>query len=100
MRSQFTGLLAATALTTTLVLGATAAQAAPMVIKFSHVVAENTPKGLGAQHFAAADDRRIEVVRDITIYMRRDGQRCRHSRRDCKKLATTDRCVIDSIDHT
>jgi C4-dicarboxylate-binding protein DctP len=68
MRSQFTGLLAATALTTTLVLGATAAQAAPMVIKFSHVVAENTPKGLGAQHFAACANKKLEGKVVVEVY--------------------------------
>jgi C4-dicarboxylate-binding protein DctP len=68
MRSLFTGLLAATALTTTLALGATAAQAAPMVIKFSHVVAENTPKGLGAQHFAACANKKLEGKVVVEVY--------------------------------
>ena len=43
-----------------LVLAASAALAEePIVIKFSHVVAENTPKGLGAQKFKALAEARL-----------------------------------------
>ncbi|QID18587.1 TRAP transporter substrate-binding protein [Nitrogeniibacter mangrovi] len=59
-----------------LLLGAslTAGAAEPMVVKFSHVVAPNTPKGLGAQKFAelAAEythgQVRVEVYPNSTLY--------------------------------
>lgn len=53
-------------------LGAAAAE--PMVLKFSHVVAPNTPKGLGAQKFAELAARytdgavRVEVYPNSTLY--------------------------------
>jgi C4-dicarboxylate-binding protein DctP len=39
-----------------------------MVIKFSHVVAENTPKGLGAQHFAACANKKLEGKVEVEVY--------------------------------
>ncbi|GAB3454424.1 TRAP transporter substrate-binding protein [Insolitispirillum peregrinum] len=68
MRHLFKGLLAATALTTGLLGAAVTAQAAPMVIKFSHVVAENTPKGLGAQHFAACSEKKLPGKVKVEVY--------------------------------
>lgn len=68
MRNVFKGLLAATALTTGLFVAAQTAQAAPMVLKFAHVVAENTPKGLGAQHFAACSEKKLPGKVKIEVY--------------------------------
>lgn len=49
MRHIFSALATAGLLMT----GAAAAKAEPITIKFAHVVAENTPKGIGAKHFQA-----------------------------------------------
>lgn len=68
MRHLFKGLLAATALTSALVAATASAQAAPMVIKFAHVVAENTPKGLGAQHFAACSEKKLPGKVKVEVY--------------------------------
>ena len=43
----------------TFVLTATVSMAAPIVIKFSHVVAENTPKGQMANKFKELVDQRL-----------------------------------------
>lgn len=51
MKFVTTRLAAAVGLSFTLGLAAVAAQAAPLVIKFSHVVADSTPKGQGALKF-------------------------------------------------
>lgn len=51
MKFVTTRLAAAVGLSLTLGLAAATAQAAPLVIKFSHVVADSTPKGQGALKF-------------------------------------------------
>lgn len=51
MKFVTTRLAAAVGLSLTLGLAAVTAQAAPLVIKFSHVVADSTPKGQGALKF-------------------------------------------------
>ena len=51
MKFATTRIAAAVGLTLTLGLAAATAHAAPIVIKFSHVVAESTPKGQGALKF-------------------------------------------------
>lgn len=71
---KFPSLLAAL-LSTGLFLGGQAAQAqAPIVIKFSHVVATETPKGKGAEHFKKLAEERtqgrvkVEVYPNSTLY--------------------------------
>ncbi len=51
MKFATTRIAAAVGLSLTLGLAAATAHAAPIVVKFSHVVAENTPKGQGALKF-------------------------------------------------
>ena len=57
-----------------LAMAGAAAQAEPIVIKFSHVVAENTPKGTGALMFKRLVDERlpgqvtVEVYPNSTLY--------------------------------
>ena len=54
------------------------AQQAPIVVKFSHVVAQNTPKGKGADFFKKCSDERgkgrvlVEVYPNSTLY--KDGE--------------------------
>jgi C4-dicarboxylate-binding protein DctP len=50
----------------TLVVGSL--QAAPVVIKFSHVVAENTPKGQMANHFKALVEERLAGKVAVEVY--------------------------------
>ena len=65
--------LALAALALALPLGAAFAQA-PIVIKFSHVVAPNTPKGKGAEYFKKVAEERthgrvkVEVYPNSTLY--------------------------------
>lgn len=47
---------------------ATAAQAAPLEIKFAHVVAENTPKGIAAQEFEACSEQKLPGKVDVQVY--------------------------------
>ena len=67
---SFRVMLAAWLLGASLLAGA----AEPMVVKFSHVVAPNTPKGLGAQKFAELAEKyahgavRVEVYPNSTLY--------------------------------
>jgi len=44
------------------------AQAADMVIRFSHVVAENTPKGMGAKHFETCVEETLPGTVDVDVY--------------------------------
>lgn len=68
MRSKLTRtFLAASALAGGLVL-ALAAEAKEIVIKFSHVVAENTPKGQGALMFKRAVEERLEGKVRVEVY--------------------------------
>lgn len=61
-----------------LVAGTALAQPAPIVIKFSHVVAKNTPKGKAADHFAelvnarTAGRLKVEVYPSSQLY--KDGE--------------------------
>ena len=59
--------LAAAALAFVL-LGATAQAADPIVIKFSHVVAENTPKGLMGKKFKELVDQRLGGKVEVEVY--------------------------------
>ena len=52
-------LLATLMVAVTFVASATVAMAGPIVIKFSHVVAENTPKGQMANKFKELVDQRL-----------------------------------------
>ena len=58
----------------TCVLSATAFAQQPIVIKFSHVVAKDTPKGLAAEYFAKKADEltkgkvKVEVYANSTLY--------------------------------
>ena len=58
----------------TCVLSATAYAQQPIVIKFSHVVAKDTPKGLAAEYFAKKADEltkgkvKVEVYANSTLY--------------------------------
>ena len=54
-------LLTAAVTSMALMLAATAATAAPIEIKFSHVVAENTPKGQMANKFAELVGEALQV---------------------------------------
>lgn len=47
---------------------ATAAHAEPMIIKFSHVVAEATPKGIGANAFAACSNEKLAGKVNVQVY--------------------------------
>lgn len=68
MRKTFTrSLLAATALVGGALL-ALAAEAKEIVIKFSHVVAENTPKGQGALMFKQAVEDRLKGKVRVEVY--------------------------------
>ncbi len=68
----------AAALAAALAAGAALAQQAPIDIKFSHVVATNTPKGKGAEFFKKCGEERtkgrahIEVYPNSTLY--KDGE--------------------------
>ena len=70
MSKLFAGTLAASAV----LLAATAANAAPVTIKFAHVVTENTPKGQAAAKFAEcvntnmADQAEVEVYPSSSLY--------------------------------
>ena len=52
----------------TLVASATVSMAAPIVIKFSHVVAENTPKGQMANKFKELVDQRLAGKVKVEVY--------------------------------
>ena len=60
----FTAAVTAMALT----LGATSAMAAPIEIKFSHVVAENTPKGQMANKFAELVAERLAGKAEVKVF--------------------------------
>ncbi len=64
MRTLITALGAATVVMGT----AFAAQAEPITIKFSHVVAENTPKGIGANHFKACAEEKLPGKVSVEVY--------------------------------
>lgn len=64
MRHFVTAVAAAGILATT----ATVAHAEPMVLKFSHVVAEATPKGIGAKAFAACTNEKLAGKVDVQVY--------------------------------
>lgn len=51
-----------------LMFGATAVTAAPVEIKFSHVVAENTPKGQMANKFAELVDERLAGKVEVKVF--------------------------------
>jgi len=51
-----------------LTLGATSAMAAPIEIKFSHVVAENTPKGQMANKFAELVAERLAGKAEVRVF--------------------------------
>jgi C4-dicarboxylate-binding protein DctP len=51
-----------------LLLPATAAAQAPMVIKFSHVVAENTPKGQGALKFKELAEKKLPGKVQVQVF--------------------------------
>lgn len=59
---------AAALVATTALVSATAASAEPITVKFSHVVAENTPKGIGAQHFEACAEKKLPGKVDVEVY--------------------------------
>ena len=59
---------AAALVATTALVSAHAASAAPIVVKFSHVVAENTPKGIGANHFKACAEKKLPGQVEIEVY--------------------------------
>jgi C4-dicarboxylate-binding protein DctP len=73
-RTLFLTLLAAMAVCP----GKAAAQAGPIVVRFSHVVAENTPKGLAARKFEELAERYtdgrvdVQVFPNSTLYQDRD----------------------------
>ena len=52
----------------TLALGISSAVAAPIELKFSHVVAENTPKGQMATHFKQLVDERLQGQVEVKVY--------------------------------
>ncbi len=56
------------ALAAAALLAAGAAQAQPIVIKFSHVVAENTPKGKGALKFKELAEARTKGAVKVEVY--------------------------------
>jgi len=59
---------AAALVATTALVSATAASAEPIMVKFSHVVAENTPKGIGAKHFEACAEKKLPGKVDVEVY--------------------------------
>lgn len=61
-------LLTAAVTTIALTLGAQVALAAPVEIKFSHVVAENTPKGQMAIKFKELVEERLKDKVEVTVY--------------------------------
>ncbi|MBY4678361.1 TRAP transporter substrate-binding protein [Marinobacterium arenosum] len=61
-------LLTAAVTSLALTLGAQAASAAPVEIKFSHVVAENTPKGQMATKFKELVDQRLAGKVEVKVY--------------------------------
>ncbi|WP_028470143.1 TRAP transporter substrate-binding protein [Neptunomonas japonica] len=61
-------LLTAAVTTIALALGAQAAVAAPIEIKFSHVVAENTPKGQMALKFKALVEERLAGKVEVDVF--------------------------------
>ncbi len=63
MKKTLIGLTTAAILSFTMVL-----QAAPIKLKFSHVVAENTPKGQMAKKFKALVDERLAGKVEVEIY--------------------------------
>lgn len=65
MRSFAAALVATTALVSA---SATATAADPITVKFSHVVAENTPKGIGAKHFEACAEKKLPGQVDVEVY--------------------------------
>ena len=75
MKKTLTTLFGAMAL---LASSAAPAQQQPIVIKFSHVVAHDTPKGLGAEYFKKLEEERtkgrvnVEVYPNSTLY--KDGE--------------------------
>jgi C4-dicarboxylate-binding protein DctP len=52
----------------TLALGISTAFAAPIELKFSHVVADNTPKGQMANHFKQLVDERLKGQVEVKVY--------------------------------
>ena len=52
----------------TMVASATVSMAAPIVIKFSHVVAENTPKGQMANKFKELVDQRLAGKVEVEVF--------------------------------
>lgn len=75
MKRTLTAIIGAMALLCT---GAASAQQQPIIIKFSHVVAHDTPKGLGAEYFKKLAEERtqgrvkVEVYPNSTLY--KDGE--------------------------
>ncbi|WP_299197498.1 TRAP transporter substrate-binding protein [uncultured Amphritea sp.] len=61
-------LLSAAVTAMALTLGATSAMAAPIEIKFSHVVAENTPKGQMATKFAELVAERLAGKAEVKVF--------------------------------
>lgn len=59
---------AAALVATTALVSATAASAEPITVKFSHVVAENTPKGVGAKHFEACAEKALPGKVNVEVY--------------------------------
>lgn len=68
MHRLFRDLFALTSFAASLLGGMAVVHAAPMVIKFAHVVAENTPKGLAAQHFSACAEKRLPGQVKVDVY--------------------------------
>lgn len=74
IHSRVRRIVLGTALATLLPLAAPAGAADPIVIKFSHVVAADTPKGKGADHFKLLVEERtqgrvkVEVYPNSTLY--------------------------------
>ncbi len=61
-------LFCAAAMTTTMVLASLAQAADPIVIKFAHVVADNTPKGQGALLFKKLAEERLPGKVKVEVY--------------------------------
>jgi C4-dicarboxylate-binding protein DctP len=61
-------LLVSLVVAVTFVASATVAMAAPVVIKFSHVVAENTPKGQMANKFKELVDQRLAGKVEVEVF--------------------------------
>lgn len=69
MRSFTATFAAAAALLTAAGVTSAPAQAAdPMIVKFAHVVAENTPKGRGAQDFEQCVEKKLPGKVDVQVY--------------------------------